>query len=236
MSAVLGTVAVERIIDGLLISILFFGSYLTAAPGSYSPKLRFAAWVSLLGFVVLTVFLVCALRWAELSIRIALALSLLPRLSPTLAERVADKLRAVIQGFLVLRQPANLFPFLFQSLLYWGANGFGMWILARQMTLDIGLPAAYAIMAFTGVVISLPNSPGLVGQFHAGILAGLGAYVPASALGSDGIAYAIALHGIQVVWYVGFGLICLRAVRGAGTLREVVFESNEAAENVEAAK
>jgi uncharacterized protein (TIRG00374 family) len=61
MSAILGTVAVERIVDGLLISILFFVSYLMAPAGSYSQNLRFAAWASLLGFLGLTIFLICAL-------------------------------------------------------------------------------------------------------------------------------------------------------------------------------
>jgi len=41
MSAALGTVAVERIIDGLLISILFFVSYLVSAGDRFTPELRF---------------------------------------------------------------------------------------------------------------------------------------------------------------------------------------------------
>src|SRR6478609_7002157 len=57
MSAALGTVAVERIIDGLMISILFFTSYLASAGDTFTPELRVGAWVSLLGFVGLTTFL-----------------------------------------------------------------------------------------------------------------------------------------------------------------------------------
>jgi hypothetical protein len=36
------------------------------------------------------------------------------------------------------------------------------------MHLPISPVAAFAAMSFTGVLISLPNSPGLVGQFHLG--------------------------------------------------------------------
>jgi uncharacterized membrane protein YbhN (UPF0104 family) len=117
-----------------------------------------------------------------------------------------------------------------QTVLYWGSNGLGMWLLARAMHLDISLPAAYATMAFTGVLISLPNAPGLVGQFHYGILLGLGAYLPATTVSSYGGAYAIALHGIQFVWYVSLGFLSLLFVGGrTSSLRQVVLDSNRAA-------
>jgi uncharacterized protein (TIRG00374 family) len=230
MSAVLGTVAVERIVDGLLISILFFVCYLASPPGAYSAGLRFAAWLSVLGFLALTLFLAFALTWPERTVRLVLKVTLLAHLAPRLGERAADKLRALIRGFQVLREPHNLVPFLVQTVLYWGSNGLGMWLLARAMHLEISLAAAYATMAFTGVLISLPNSPGLLGQFHAGVLAGLAAYLPEAVVRTHGGAYAIALHGIQVVWYVGLGFLALFFLGDrAKTLRQVVMESNQAA-------
>jgi uncharacterized protein (TIRG00374 family) len=233
MSAVLGTVAVERIVDGLLISVLFFSCYLGsggADGGHYSAPLRVAAWVSLIGFVTLTLFLAFALTFPARTVKLVLSLTLLAHLAPSLGHRLADKLSALIQGFRALREPRNLLPFLAQTILYWGSNGFGMYLLARSMQLDISLAAAYATMSFTGVLISLPNSPGLVGQFHAGVLAGLGAYLPVEIVRSHGGAYAIALHGIQFVWYVGLGFLSLFFVGGRRpSLREVVIESNRAA-------
>ncbi|HVR01159.1 MAG TPA: lysylphosphatidylglycerol synthase transmembrane domain-containing protein [Polyangia bacterium] len=233
MSAALGTVAVERIIDGLLISILFFVSYLVSAGDRFTPELRFAAWVSLLGFVGLTTFLALARVWTEQTIGFALRVSLLQYLAPARAHQVADKLRALISGFHVLADRRNFGIFLGQSVLYWGINGFGMWLLARQMGLPISLGAAYTTMAFTGVVLSLPNAPGLVGQFHAAIKLGLLAYLPASVVNARGMAYAIVLHGIQTVWYVAVGLLSLPALSAGGShtsLAEAVRESNRAVE------
>jgi uncharacterized protein (TIRG00374 family) len=230
MSAVLGTVAVERIVDGLVISILFFGCYLGSGGVGYSAPLRVAAWVSLSGFVTLTAFLAFALSFPQRTVKLVLSLTLLAHLAPSLGQRLADKLGALIQGFRVLHEPRNLLPFLAQTVLYWGSNGFGMFLLARAMNLHISLAGAYATMSFTGVVISLPNAPGLVGQFHAGVLAGLGAYLPEAVVRSSGGAYAIALHGIQFVWYVSLGFLSLFFVGGRrGSLREVVIESNRAA-------
>jgi glycosyltransferase 2 family protein len=233
MSAVLGTIAVERIVDGLIISVIFFGSYLASGRGTWSPQLEVAAWLSLLGFLTAVLFLLSALRWTEPSIRIALAVSLLPRLAPRLAEKIADKLRALIQGFRVLHEPRNLVPFLLQSLLYWASNGLGMWLLAQGMGLPISPIAAYASMSFTGVIISLPNAPGLVGQFHLGVIKGLEPYVAAATLQSVGIAYALLVHGIQVLWYVALGFVSLVLMRrilvGRSSLRDVVVESGRAA-------
>lgn len=233
MSAVLGTVAVERIVDGLVIAILLFTTYLfSLAPGAhaYPPMLALSAWLALFGFLGLTIFLGCALRWTEATIRLALAVTFLRKISPKWADTLDDKLRGLIQGFRALHNARDMLPFLLQTALYWGANGLGMWVLARLMNLPIPLHGAFAAMAFTGVLITLPNAPGLVGQFHAGIVLALAAYLPESILNSVGGAYAIALHGIQFVWYVALGFAAMPFVGDAASLRALVVESKRAAE------
>jgi uncharacterized protein (TIRG00374 family) len=234
MSAVLGTVAVERIVDGLVIASLLFTTYLfSLAPGghAYPQVLAISAWLALLGFLGLTAFLGFALRWPDATIGLALKVTFLRRISPKFADKLADRLSALIQGFRALGHPRDILPFLLQTALYWGANGLGMWFLARLMHLPIPIHAAFAAMAFTGVVISLPNAPGLVGQFHAGIVLALAAYLPESILTSIGGAYAIALHGFQFVWYVALGFLALLFIgERAGSLRTMVVESKRVAE------
>jgi glycosyltransferase 2 family protein len=225
MSTLLGAVAVERIVDGLLISVLFFVASLVSAKGAFSAELRFAAWLSLLGFLALTAFLVAAQIWTERAIRFVLRVTLVAYLAPARAHRLADKLRALISGFRALRDGRNFSIFLLQSALYWGMNGFGMYLLAGRMQLPISVGAAYVVMAFTGVVLTLPNSPGLVGQFHAAIKAGLLAYVPAALVNTRGIAYAIVLHGVQAIWYVGLGIVAMIVLSRTGAhakLRDAV--------------
>jgi len=81
------------------------------------------------------------------------------------------------------------------------------------------------------VLITLPNAPGLVGQFHAGVLLALAAYLPESVLTSAGGAYAVALHGIQFVWYVVLGLVAMPFTgEAASSLRSLVIDSKRAAE------
>lgn len=239
MSAALGTVAVERIIDGLVISIVFFASYCAAPLGTFPAGLRVGAWLSLVGFVGLTAFLALALWRTEATIALALRLTLLRRLAPARADRVAERVRALISGFRVLSDGANLARFLAGTLAYWGCNGIGMWLLAREMGLPISLDAAFMTMAFTGVVLTLPNAPGLVGQFHAGIKMALVAYLPLAVVNGKGLAYAIVLHGIQTIWYVAIGIVSFVLLSAGSTgrhqsLRDAVAASNRAAEAPEA--
>jgi hypothetical protein len=237
MGTMVGAVAVERIVDGLLISVLFFGAYLASAGDLFSPQLRAAAWLSLCGFVGLTLFLVAAQIWTDRAIAIALRLTLITWLAPSRAKQAGEKIRALISGFRALADRRNFSIFLVQSIIYWSSIGLGMWFLARHMNLPISLGAALVIMSFTGVVLSLPNSPGLVGQFHAAIKMGLSAYVPVAVVNSNGMAYAIVLHGLQTLWYIGIGLLSLPAVSRHGahvSLSEAVRESTHAAEAEEA--
>jgi len=230
MSAALGTVAVERIVDGLLISIVFFSSYvLSGAGGSFSTELRWAAWLSLLGFGVLTFFLACALRWPQATIRLGLRLTLIAWLAPRAAARLAARIETVITGFRVLAHGRYLAIFIAQSALYWVATGLGLWVLARGMALPLSPWAAFTIMSFTGVVLTLPNSPGLVGQFHLAIRLGLSAYFPLSVVNGQGAAYGIVLHAFQTLWYVALGLVCLPLLPASGGLRATLQASNRAA-------
>lgn len=239
MSAALGTIAVERIIDGLIISIVFFASYCAAPTGTFPAALQVGAWVSLAGFVGLTAFLGLALWRTDATIGLALRLTLLRRLAPARADRVGERIRALISGFRVLGDGANLIRFLVVTVLYWGCNGVGMWLLAGEMGLPISLDAAFMTMAFTGVVLTLPNAPGLVGQFHAGIKMALLAYLPAAVVNAKGLAYAIVLHGIQTGWYVLIGVVAFTVLSARATgrhqsLRDAVVASNRAAEAPEA--
>jgi uncharacterized protein (TIRG00374 family) len=237
MSTVVGAVAVERIVDGLLISIVFFGAYLDSAGGLFTKELRAAAWLSLGGFLGLTMFLVLAQIWTDRTISLALRLTLLTWLAPARAAQAGEKLRSLISGFRALADRKNFSLFLLQSVVYWASNGVGMWILARQMQLPISMGAAFAIMAFTGVILTLPNAPGLVGQFHAAVKLGLTAYLPIAVVNSNGMAYAIVLHGIQTLWYIAAGLLSLPALSRSGahlSLSEAVRRSSHAAEVEEA--
>lgn len=210
-SAALGTVAVERIIDGLIISLLVFGAFF-AHRGPGSPGwMMFTAYLALAVFSAALAFLVLAMRWPEPTVRIGLAVTLVPRFSPRIAAAIEHRLHDVIRGFAALKHVRSLIAFLAWSATYWGVNGLAMWVLARGFGLPLSLIGAYATMGLLGVGISLPNSPGLVGQFQWFTLAGLSLYLGFDPRQAPPLAfvYAFALYLLQVSWYAAMGVLGL---------------------------
>ena len=105
---------------------------------------------------------------------------------------------------------------------YWGANGFATWLLAHGFGLDLSMVGAFATMGLVAVGITLPNSPGLVGQFQWFTMLGVSLYLGPAAANQDWaaahgqetlyatvLAYAIFIHLLQVIWYVGMGALAL---------------------------
>lgn len=87
-SAALGTVAVERVVDGLMISLLVFGACFARRGADAPDWMMPTAYGALAVFALALVFVVGAMRRPALTIRIALAISLLPRISPRIAKKV----------------------------------------------------------------------------------------------------------------------------------------------------
>jgi uncharacterized protein (TIRG00374 family) len=215
--AAIGTVAVERIIDGLVISLLVFGAFF-AHRGPNSPAWMMLTAYGALGlFTAALVFLVFALRWPTPTVRFCLKVSLLSRLAPRFAAAIEHWLLDTIRGFAALKDGKNLLLFLIWSTVYWALNGLGVWVLARGFGLPLPLVGAYATMGLLGVGLMLPNSPGLVGQFQWFTLLGLSIYLgfdpreppPHTALYTLAFAYAFTQYLLQVVWYVAMGLLGL---------------------------
>lgn len=208
-SAALGTVAVERIVDGLLVSLFVFGA-LFARRGPDAPDWMMpTAWAALGLFAAATVFLACALRWPDRAVRAAVSLTLVRRFAPRLAAKLEEKLHQMISGFFVLKDLRNLLLFVAWTLVYWIANGFSLWVLARGFGLDLPLVAAFATMGLVAVGITLPNSPGLTGQYQYFTGLGLSLYLSPAVVESSGMAFAHALWLLQVVWYLGVGGLAL---------------------------
>ena len=213
-SAALGTVAVERIVDGLLISLLVFGTFFALrgpdAPGWMMPT----AYTALGVFSAALVFILFAMWRPERTVGFCIRMSLLPRIAPRIALTIEAKVLDMIRGFAVLRDGKQLAMFLAWSLVYWVANAFGVWLLALAFGLPLSLVGGFAVMGLVAVGISLPNSPGLVGQFQWFTLLGLSLYLPAvmdktSDIHAQALAYAITQHLLQVSWYVGMGALAL---------------------------
>jgi uncharacterized protein (TIRG00374 family) len=212
-SAALGTVAVERIVDGLMVSLFVFFAFF-ALRGPQAPAWMMpTAYLALAGFTVLFGFLVFAMIRPRPAVKLALTITLIERLAPRAAAVLEAKLLELIRGFEVLKDARNLAAFVGWSLVYWTANGLSVWVLARGLHVPLSPLGAFATMGLVAVGISLPNSPGLVGQFQWLTMLGLSLYLGPDAtehgthLYATCLAYAICLHMLQVIWYLAMGAL-----------------------------
>ncbi len=218
-SAALGTIAVERIVDGLLVSLFVFGAFFSLRGPDAPSWMMPTAYAALGVFALALAFLVAAMRRPAATVKFCLTISMLPRLSPKFALVVEEKLLEMIRGFDVLKDQKNLGVFLVWSAVYWAANGLGLWVLARGFhtidpAFDLSLLGGFATMGLVAVGITLPNSPGLVGQFQWFTLLGLSLYLhgasdKTSALYPTAFAFANFQYLTQLVWYVAAGAIGL---------------------------
>ena len=199
MAAAFGTIAVERVSDGLLISVVVFVLFFTHS-GPYSPDWMMpVAWAALGVFVGAMGFLSLALKWPDKTIKAMVKFSLIRRFSPRIADSVEEKLRSLISGFEVLGDKKNYAQFFFWTVCYWACNAAGLMVLARGFGLELTYLQSFGTMGLVAVGITLPNSPGLVGQYQWLITSGLSLYLGPEIAKTDGLLFAVFIHGIQVL-------------------------------------
>ncbi len=217
-SAALGTVAVERVVDGLLVSLFVFVALFSMRGPDAPSWMMPTAYVALAVFTAALVFVVFAIRWPEATVAFCVKLTLLPKLAPRIAAVIERKLLEMVRGFVVIRDARNMTIFVIWSAVYWTANGLGVYVLARGFGLELSVIGAFATMGVCAVGIMLPNSPGLVGQFQYFTLLGVGLYLGFDPRLDQSLqpqiyftAYAFAnLHYLlQVGWYVLCGALGL---------------------------
>ncbi len=235
VSAALGTIAVERVMDGLMVSLFLFGSFLFLAGRAQSPAWMMpTAYTALAVFGGATLFLAAGLWRPRFAVGAALWLVLLTPLARRFGgrferfrARLEDLLGGLISGLAALSHAGSLLRFVLASLVYWLLNGLGFYVLARAFHLDLALVSAYAICGMVAIGIILPAGPGLVGNFHEFGKFGLQISLPAAVIAGEGMAFITAVHGLQFAWYVGVGLLALRSrhARFSQVLRATVQRS-----------
>jgi uncharacterized protein (TIRG00374 family) len=215
ISVGLGTVAVERVLDGLLTS-LCVAFTLFALPriptndavARHLPTYGYAALVLFsCAFCALGMFLWqrdLAVRFTEWSAGLVSR-----RLGSVLAEKVgnvADGLRSIGSARLAL-------GFLLESLTYWSINALGVWWLGRGVGLPMQFGHAVAVMSVLAIGILLPTGPGLFGNFQLAVVACLRLFFPESMVLREGATFVFLLYVLQSSVMILFGVVPLYAMR-----------------------
>jgi len=203
-SEVLGTIVVERVMDGLSVSLLLFAVLFFLPESSLESygRIRAGAWISLAVFLCAIAVLLAA--WIARERTLEFIRGVGGVVSKGLAGKVAGLVDAFITGCGALGNFGDLFRFTLLTCVYWAVNGYGIWIFARAFGLDVPLLAGYAMMSCVIVGMMIPNSPGNVGSFWYFLLLPLEIYgVPSTSL--PAIAFALGLWAAQTLQMSIFG-------------------------------
>ena len=200
MSAGLGTVAVERTVDGLFMVLVLVLSVLWS--GASDPIL----WT--MGGVAGAIFggAGTAFAWMAIAPRSAERFWrwVFAPLGASWADRVIALLNGFVEGLSSLPSWSTRVTYLGCTLGYWGLNAWGMTYLAQAMGIELSLAQGCLIMALLVVGIMVPAGPGSIGTFHAPIIFGLTSLFGSATAPAQ--AYALVLHLLQVVHMVAVAL------------------------------
>ncbi|MDD9938945.1 MAG: lysylphosphatidylglycerol synthase transmembrane domain-containing protein [Myxococcales bacterium] len=215
ISVGLGTVAVERVLDGLITSLCVAWALLvlprveTSDPiATHLPTYGYAALgLFTCAFIALAMFL-----WQRALARKLTAMTV-GLVAPALAETLAQKVSHVADGIRSIGNARLALGFLGESLLYWGCNALGVWALGVGCGLPMDLGHAVAVMGVLAIGILLPTGPGLFGNFQLAVSAALRLYFAETLVGSQGAIFIFLLYLLQSTVMVVAGVIPLYAMR-----------------------
>ncbi len=215
ISAGFGTVAVERVIDGLITSCCVAWA-LFALPRQATDD-HLARGLPFYGYLSLSVFIAAFIALAAFLWQRSLAVKLTERtiglVSKRLGTFLAQKVDNVATGIRSIAQARLAFGFLSESLVYWGTNAVGMWLLGVGCGLPMTFGHAVAVMGILAIGILLPAGPGLFGNFQLAISTALKLYFAESLIGEQGAVYIFLMYATQAVLVVAMGIIPLYAMK-----------------------
>jgi uncharacterized protein (TIRG00374 family) len=215
ISVGLGTVAVERVIDGLITSLCVAWALLALPRLStdneiarHLPSYGYAALLLFAGaFIALALFLwqrALALRLTHLVLGLA---------SPRLAVLLGEKVQNVADGLRSIGNWRLGLAFLAESLAYWGVNALGVWALGTGCGLPMQPGHAVAVMGVLAIGILLPTGPGLFGNFQLAVSAALRLYFAEALVGEAGAVFVFWLYALQSSVMIVAGVIPLYALK-----------------------
>jgi hypothetical protein len=224
MSAATGTVVVERVVDGLYLSLilavaLFFVPTVHPLPEKVVgldisvAQVRGYGYFMLLAFTGVFVTIgvyYFARKWAH-----KMTLLIFGVVSKPFGEKLAGIAESLADGLHIFSRGGDAWGFFLETTFYWGANVCGMWLLAWGCHIvhadgtGIRFGESCALMGMLGITILLPGPPGMLGVFQAGIYCGMAMYFPTAIITGPGAAYVFLLYATQVTFQICAALFAM---------------------------
>lgn len=209
-----GTIAVERVVDGLIMSLCVAWA-LFAIP-RFDTDDPIARALPFYGYLALTVFGGAFIALGVFLWQRAWAVRTTERVFGLVSKRLgtllAEKVDGVAEGIRSLASARLTAGFLIETILYWGSNAGGMWLLGWGCGIPMTFGHATAVMGILAIGILLPTGPGLFGNFQLAISTALKMYFAEALVGDAGAVYIFWMYVIQATLITLAGVIPLYAM------------------------
>ena len=196
----LATLVVELVLNGVAVVLMLAGLVLVVP---VPPAMRWAAVVFLAIDVLVALILVAVAAATEVCRSVIIGAT---RRWEHLQGRLMGIFEMFLRGLVGVRTPSHLIPLLGWSAVVWIVPALAAWTALFAARLDLPISAAWGVLAFVGLGISVPSAPGYIGVFHAAAvlaLAMFGVATPAA------LGYALLFHACQFVPITLFGWVVL---------------------------
>lgn len=204
--ATLGTIAVERVFDGLVLVLLLVAMAAVVGTNQQLRNLAIAMAVLFVGLLVIFFIVVSSQertqRW------LARLLALLPSLA--WRHRIDGLMASFLVGMGSLQSPRQLALVFTTSLAVWVVEAGSYHLVGLGFGINESFAVYLMMTAAANLALSVPSSPGGIGPFELFAkqvltLAGVG--------GSLAAAYVVALHAVVLLPIIALGLYFLWAIQ-----------------------
>ncbi|HEX6079306.1 MAG TPA: lysylphosphatidylglycerol synthase transmembrane domain-containing protein [Methylomirabilota bacterium] len=194
------TVVVERVLDGLAMGVMV-GGLLLVSPLPVDLRWPIALFliVDLLGLVALAAIAIVPEACRALIVLLFHRMHWLER-------RLLRILDIMIEGVRGLRAGRHVGPIALSSVGLWFFLALSIWAALHSAHLDLPVAAAWTVLTFLGLGVSLPSSPGFVGVVQAATILALALF---GVDRTDALSFSLLLHVSQFVPVTAAGLVCL---------------------------
>lgn len=223
-----GTVAAERIIDGLVLSLILALALIGSEPLSPLPErvgelslpvraIPHAALLALLGFAAAFAAMTAFYRARKRARR--LVHGSIGLISKRLARASSARLSHVADGLRFLFRRRHALPFLRDTAAYWAVTAISYWALLRGCGVPASLAQACVTMGVMGIGSLIPSGPGFFGAYQISAYCALAMYFPGPMVASAGAAFTFVSYVLQLAATAGFALFGLRLMAPDPPLR-----------------
>ena len=203
-SRVLGTLALEKLLDGLALLAVVTLSLFFVGDAVWLTRLAACA-----GLIFIAAFVAFWLlqRRPDLFQRIIQKFVRILR-RPTLTEKIDTLFVSLTEGLSAVGQPRRLCVLLLATALVWALEAAFVWAMAAAVAVPLSYAAAALVTAVLGLGLMIPAAPGYIGTYEFFTVAVLGLFGIAP---ENALALTLSMHAWVLITTTGLGLVALAA-------------------------